>query len=142
MKKPTTYFGLTGDASAAKRGSVARVADAPSAPGGRPSVPASQRRPALTSGADENGSRTLQSTLGAFDAAGHAVQHRLERLRLDMVGPHHRLDQRIREEVVEGRMVAKRHGAPFRFDGQGLAAAADAHIDFWRRGVLLVGNKH
>jgi len=81
--------------------------------------------------------------LGASDSTGDAVQQRLELLRLDMVGAHHGLNQRIREEVVNLRTVAKRHGAPFRFGDQGPAATgADTHVDFRRRGVLLVGNNH
>jgi len=81
--------------------------------------------------------------LGASDSTGDAVQKRLELLRLDMVGAHHRLNQRIREEVVNLRTVTERHGAPFRLAAKDRAATgADTHVDFRRRGVLPVGNNH
>ena len=85
------------------RGGRARRAFAPPAFGRHSRRGVAKKRAAL---------RSLSRPAG--DAARHAAEQRPQFGRLDVVGLHDRLDQPIREEFVDGRSVAERHGAPFR----------------------------
>lgn len=56
---------------------------------------------------DKKDAGALSSALSAYgsDSAGCAIQQRSERLGFDLVGSHDRLDQRIRQKLVNSRTV-------------------------------------
>jgi len=97
--------GFTRKPLAAKRGPAISAADAPRSADVDGRTRCAGRRPTIAAQPDENGAGALRSA-PCGDSTRGSVQHRFERLGLDMVGSHDRLDQRIRQEVVKSRSVA------------------------------------
>ena len=97
--------GFTQAPLAAKRGRAISVVNAPRSADVDRRTRCAGRRPTVAARPDENGAGALRGA-PCGDTTRSSVQQRFERLGLDMVGSHDRLDQRIRQEVVETRTVA------------------------------------